>query len=121
MFNSIKQGGTLRIGKINSIHKSGYKNGILGNNLAGKKTIERYFFIGPALEYVLYNSTIQGGFIGPESIFTDTKEDWVLHAKLGFSAHWEKISLNYSLFLNSSENERAQMHIYGRFGAALRF
>jgi len=121
VFNTIKQGGTLRIGKINSIHKSGYKNGILGNNLAGKKTIERYFFIGPAVEYVFYNSTIQGGFIGPESIFTDTKKDWVLHTKLGFSAHWEKISLNYSLFLNSSENERAKMHIYGRFGAALRF
>jgi len=124
VFNNIKQGATLRIGNLKKLINSGYKNGLLGalkdDEQKGKK-VEGYFFVGSAIEYVFYNSTIEGNFIGRETAFIDKQLDWIWHWKFGFNLHWQSFDFGYHINLNSRENKLAGRHAYGRILLSQRF
>ncbi len=124
VFNNIRQGGVIRLGKIKNLNESGYLNGLIGTKYQEDRRgqqIEGYFFLGTAVEYVFYNSTIQGNIIGEETDFTDEKIDWIWHWKFGFNLHWQTFDFGYHVYLSSPENELAGRHAFGRLRFSKRF
>lgn len=117
IFNNIRQEGTMRIGLLESLSKSGYRNGMVGTIAVDHrpgKIREFYIFFGLGTEYIFSNYTIEGDFPEKELVPVNEIENWVFLTKSGFNIHWEKWDLGWHFFFNTRENTRAQNHRYGR-------
>ena len=124
VFNNTRHEGTMRIGLIEPLAVSGYRNGILGTvseETSSKKIKELYIFFGLGTEYVFGNYTIEGEFPEKELAPANRIEKWILLTKSGFNIHWNKWDLGWHFFFNTRENTRAQNHRYGRVRVTRRF
>lgn len=124
VFNNIRQEGMIRIGLLEILSKSGYRNGILGTHSSSpdsKKMKEIYIFLGMGTEYVFGNYTIEGDFPGKENAPINNIEEWLFLTKSGFNIHWNKMDIGWHFFFNSKENTRAKKHKYARIRVTKRF
>jgi len=111
----------IRIGNFKPIHQSTLFNARLGQVNDGPKLHEAYFFIGPGIEYVAYNSTIEGGVIGEESIFTKESEKWIYQTRAGFLLSWTKFDLALFYYRRTKETSESTFHKYVGIRLGLRF
>lgn len=124
VFNNIRQGATVRLGNLSGIGKSGYRNGLIGNQFIKSKvgqTIEWYIFWGIATEFVLYNATIEGNLIGRESIHTEIAKGRMNLRKSGLNLHWQKFDFGLHFYYNTAETTEADEHRFIRIRLTQRF
>ena len=74
----------LRFGKIQPLHRSGFKNAILGK-WSDYFRNNTYFFVGYGIQYVYHNTLIEGSLWGDESPHTEEVEPWVQHMRAGIA------------------------------------
>ncbi len=120
-FGHARQEFVFRIGNTLPIHQSTQYNGAIGRINKGQKQYEGYFFISPGIEYVTYNSTIEGGFIGPESVFTKTTEKWVYQTRAGLLLSWTKFDFALFYYRRTRETTESTYHKYVGIRLAQRF
>lgn len=111
-FTHLRQEFMVRLGNIKPISSSTQYNGVTGITNNGPGQQEIYFFISPGVEYVFYNSTIQGTDIGKESIFTKTAEKWVYQTRAGFMMSWTKFDFALIYYRRTRETPESQFHKY---------
>jgi len=124
VFSNIRQGGIFRVGKIQGLGSSGYKNGFPGQIFKdgnSKKLKEFYLFLGLGTEYVFYNHTIEGNFPGRMLAPINNLERWLFITKSGFNMHWNKLDIGWHFFFNTKENSKAVNHRYARIRLTKRF
>ncbi|MEP5612082.1 MAG: lipid A deacylase LpxR family protein [Cyclobacteriaceae bacterium] len=120
-FSHARQEILFRIGNFKPLHQSTQFNGRLGQVNNGSKLHEAYFFISPGIEYVVYNSTIEGGLIGEESIFTKESEKWIYQTRAGFLLSWTKFDLALFYYRRTKETSESTFHKYVGIRLGLRF
>lgn len=120
-FTHIRQEFMFRAGNLNPIHRSTQLNGVIGRKDDSRKLQEFYFFISPGVEYVVYNSTIEGNFIGKESIFTETRVPWVYQTRAGLLWSWTKFDLAFIYYRRTKETTESTYHKYIGIRMNLRF
>lgn len=111
-FSHARQEFIFRIGKFLPMQQSTQFNGAIGRIKDGPKKYEAYFFISPGIEYVSFNSTIEGGFIGEESIFTKTSEKWVYQTRAGLLFSWTKFDFALFYYRRTKETPESTYHKY---------
>ncbi len=114
VYNNFRQSLVIRTGELRPIHQSSYVASSLGRKRKERqqKTEEFYFFYSPGVEYVLYNATLQGGLIGPESPDTVDAIPWVIQHRFGVMFSWPRFDLSFTRFWRSKENDSAMKHTY---------
>lgn len=122
IFNNIQQGGIVRVGQPKTLANSGYRHGLLGveKNPEEIDPIEWYFFWGISREFVIYNSTIQGNFIGEDSPYTESSEQWVTRRKTGIVLHWQTVDFGLIFNYNTNETTKSNDHRFIRIRLAKR-
>lgn len=77
-----------------------------------KKIIESYFFYAPGFIYNAYNATIEGNFIGPQSLHTETAKPWLVQNRIGFALSWPRFNLITTYYFKTKETLEAEAHQY---------
>lgn len=111
-FSHLRQEVMFRLGSIKPISQSTHFNGTLGRVNDEAKQHEFYFFISPGVEYVFYNSTIEGNVIGKESAFTKTAEKWIYQTRAGVMISWTKFDLALLYYRRTKETPESIFHKY---------
>jgi len=119
-FSNISTGLTFRAGKANPIEESNLFGSKIGNGKSFDK-VEFYFFYKPAVAFILYDATVQGGLFEHTSIVTFTPNRFVFGNELGLSFSYKQVSMEYSVFLKTAEISKNQAQFYGRILLAYRF
>ncbi len=101
-----------RVGNFNPLHSSTQLNGVIGRKDDQRGLQEFYFFISPGIEYIAHNSTIEGNFIGKESIFTEIREPWVYQTRAGLLWSWTKYDLAFIYYRRTKETTESTYHKY---------
>lgn len=115
VYNWARQEFTLRIGRFNPAHQSSYTSSSLGKagmHTKGGSTVESYFFYAPGLEYVAYNATLQGNFIGNESPDTVDAINWIWQHRAGVMFSWPMFDFGLISYWRKKENPEARHHHY---------
>lgn len=118
----VNLGPNFRYGRINQMFESATMGGkINAKNTKPKK--EAYFFYRPQINWVVYNSTIQGGMLlrdkGPISY---NVKPIVLSQIIGFQWSWDRIGLNFNYTFNTKEvKSDAESHQYGSLALSYYF
>ena len=120
-FTHVRQEVMFRIGDYKPIHQSTQFNGTLGRKKTAPHLHEIYFFISPGIEYVSYNSTIEGNVIGNESIFTKPVNEWVYQTRAGLLLSWTKFDFALFYYRRSKETPEATFHKYVGIRMSQRF
>ncbi len=120
-FSHVRQEFVYRLGNFLPIHQSTQYNGAIGRVNKGPKQFEGYFFLSPGVEYVTYNSTIEGGIVGPESVFTKTSEKWVFQTRAGVLLSWTKFDFALFYYRRTKETPESTYHKYVGIRMAQRF
>lgn len=115
-------GPLLRYGKFNRMFESAE----MGARVSSKRhrpNKEAYFFYRPQLQWVGYNSTIQGGmWIDDKGPVTYAVKPFVLSQELGSQWSWDRISINLTYTFNTKEvKSDAVPHQYGSLRLAYFF
>jgi len=109
VFNKINGGLYFRTGRFTPVYK--------GNILNTKRTLQYWFFIEGATNLVLYDATLQGGFIGSNNMYTLNNDDInrvVLSASVGFALYYHNLGLELQNFYISPEFKNAYDFRWGR-------
>lgn len=115
VFNYARQELMIRMGELKPIHQSAYTSSSLGTvrQRYDEPTIsEIYFFYSPGFEYVFYNATIEGNFIGEKSAYTEEPLRWVFQHRAGIMFSWPRFDLGIIAYWRSPENTDATKHDY---------
>ncbi|MEM9894741.1 MAG: lipid A deacylase LpxR family protein [Bacteroidota bacterium] len=102
----------VRVGLFKPINESTQFNGVTGNIHNGARNHEIYFFISPGIEYVPYNSTIEGHFWGESSIHTEDRVAWVGQTRIGVMASWTTFDFGLIYYRRTEETTEAVPHKY---------
>jgi hypothetical protein len=114
-FNHVRQEAMIRLGQLKHIYQSVHYNGVLGEKVkAGKQnsSMETYVFFSPGVEYNIYNTTIEGNLIGPESPHTEEAVSWIWQNKLGFNFSWPTVDWQIFYYARGQETPEAERHEY---------
>lgn len=111
-FTHLRQEVLVRIGDLKPIQNSIQYNGMLGIENKGPDTHEFYFFLSPGIEYVAYNATIEGNWLGKESIYTEAREPWVFQMRGGVMMSWTKFDLAFIYYRRTKETPESTYHKY---------
>ncbi len=120
-FSHIRQEFMVRMGNFKSIQKSTQYNGVLGISNDGPGQHEFYFFLSPGVEYVAYNATIEGNWLGKESIYVETREPWVFQMRAGIMASWTKFDFALIYYRRTKETTEARFHKFVGIRMSQRF
>lgn len=115
VFNYFRQDLIFRIGDLKPIHQSAYLSASLGNKGEKKRhqlVQEAYLFYSPGLEWVGYNATLEGNFIGDPSVYTVKATQWVWQHRAGFMFSWPVFDLGITAAWRTRENREANHHNY---------
>lgn len=101
----------IRLGKFKPLNESIS----FGSNIGHKKRISKFtqetvLFLAFGPEYVAHNSTIEGNFVGKESVHTEDRIPWVRQTRFGALFAWSSFDLAVIYYIRSKENEGAQNH-----------
>ena len=111
----MRQEMVLRFGRFLPINKSAFYSATPG--IIRKKTVEPvmqefYLFYSPGIEYVIYNASIEGNFIGKPSIYTETVVDWIIQHRFGAMMSWPGFDLGFTGYIRTKETTEATGHYY---------
>jgi len=110
-FSYARQEVMIRIGKFKPLNESISYGGNLGHRKKiSKFTKETILFVAVGPEYVAHNSTIEGNFIGKESVHTETRVPWVSQVRVGALFAWSSFDMSFMYYLRSIETEGADSH-----------
>lgn len=115
IYNNIRQELMIRIGDFLPLHKSALTGATIGNrrlNHSVKEITEFYMFYAPGVEYVLYNTTLEGNFIGKEAPFTVDVIRWIWQHRFGMMFSWPRFDLGFIAYWRRQENLSARNHNY---------
>ncbi len=125
IFDNIKQGFTIRIGGFKNLSESIYTNAAIGKRISplSYQNLEWYIFAGPTIEYVLYNTTIEGNPFNNNSPHTDNVLPWVTHQRYGFGVGGGVFDANVTFYWRSKENSdaKAKKHKYIGISVSYRY
>jgi len=117
--NNLKSGLTMRLGKVGELYNSIYSFSKMGQEKLKVQKIpqkerlqELYFYFNASLEYVLYNATIDGNFIGSPSEFTKESIPIVLHHSWGIQRSGRWFDYRVSVIFRTKEVKEAGKHKY---------
>ncbi len=111
-FGHVRQELMFRFGKFLPIHRSTQFNGLVGRPNDGPGQKEFYFFISPGVEYVFFNSTIEGNIIGTESIYTEEAVNWIYQTRAGIMMSWTKFDFALLYYRRTKETPESTFHKY---------
>ncbi len=125
IYNSFFQGLLFRYGKTRSIEKSTH----FGNTLSTLKPLQKsdiateaYIFYQPAVMYVAYDGTLQGGLItGNESLFTKEPVSWRFMNSFGLLLRYGTFDINLVFYIQPAETDGVSSHSYGAIELRQRF
>lgn len=106
LFTHFRQEFIFRFGRMNSIHNSVH----YGRSYTDEK--ELYAFIGPAVEWVFHNGSIDGNIIGKESLYTEKSTSLVYKVKGGVMYNHSNFNLGITYHWLSKETIWARNHRY---------
>lgn len=112
-FSHVRQEFVIRLGNMaKPLFESTQYNSLLGtvNHKRGVK--EAYFFISPGIEFVPYNSTIEGGFIGKQSPHVEEPIRWIYQTRAGILISWTQFDLGLVYYRRTKETTEATWHKY---------
>jgi hypothetical protein len=111
--NDLATSMTIRWGNPAPLHRSVHYNGLLGRpKIKSQKSIEAYIFYTFGVLGKVYDATIEGNFIGPESPFTMTPERIILKQSGGLFVAWNGFDIKVIYYRNSRETALALPHKY---------
>lgn len=126
--NNIRQGAVLRIINMRPLSNSIYTQSKLGNGIGRSFTgfkladiQEIFLFGGTEVEYVFYNSLIEGNFIGKESPHVEIASPWVIHWKYGIALGGYFTDFNLTLNHLTAETTKSTHHSYVGMDFTFRF
>lgn len=110
----------LRLGKLQSLRNSSFKNAMIGR---GSEVTPRhnYFFLGYGLQYVLHNITINGSIWNSEAPHTEIATPWVRHLRFGWVSNSDKATFKITYNWSSPEVSGIRRHAYLGLELLLRF
>ncbi|MEQ9466443.1 MAG: lipid A deacylase LpxR family protein [Ekhidna sp.] len=103
---------TIRFGSLKPIQQSTHYNGVLGVENTGYEAREIYFFLSPGIEYVAYNATIEGNWLGKESVHTETRIPGIFQMRAGIMASWFNFDFALLYYRRTKETTEATPHKY---------
>ena len=111
-FNYVRQEFVFRVGNFLPIYNSSLFNAVPGRVKDSGKQHEVFFFISPGIEYVIYNSTIEGNLLGEEAIYTEDQVDWVYQTRAGLLFSWTKFDFALFYYRRTKETTESFFHKY---------
>jgi hypothetical protein len=121
VLNQLSQEVALRYGLPGGLNQSHLTNSLLNAGKANGGVVEWYLLASWQGSYVLYNATIDGNFIGPESMYTESSEKVVLRQTYGALLAYKKADFELSFKTTSREVKGAENHRYMRARISYRF
>lgn len=115
VFNYFRQELMIRMGKLRPVYQSAYTGSSLGNQRQLSEVpvlSEIYVFYSPGLEYVYYNATIEGNFIGERSTYTEESIHWITQHRVGIMFSWTRFDLGVIAHWRTRENTDATNHSF---------
>ena len=110
-YSNVRQEVMIRLGKFKPLNESiSYGSNIGHKKKVSKFTQETVLFVAFGPEYVAHNSTIEGNFIGKESVHTEERTPWLTQTRIGALFAWSSFDLVVVYYLRSQENEDALNH-----------
>lgn len=111
-FTHVRQELMVRFGTFKPIQNSTQYNGVTGIKNTEPNIHEFYFFLSPGVEYAAYNATIEGNWLGKESIYTETREPWIYQMRAGLMMSWTKFDFALLYYRRTKETTEATLHKY---------
>jgi lipid A 3-O-deacylase len=121
VLNQVSQEVVVRYGLPGSLNQSHLTNSLLNATKGSGKVIEWYLVACWQGSYVLYNATIDGNFIGHESMYHESSEKAVLRQTYGAVLAYKKADFELSFKTTSREVKGAENHRYMRAKISYRF
>jgi lipid A 3-O-deacylase len=121
VLNQVSQGVLVRYGLPANLNKSHLTNSLLNAAKGSGKLIEWYLVASWQGSYVLYNATIDGNFIGPESVYHERSEKTILRQTYGAVLAYKRADFELSFKTTSREVKGAENHRYMRAKISYRF
>ncbi len=126
--NNLRQGAVLRLIKMKPLYNTIYTQSKIGSDMkrsiSGSRNnqIQEVFLIGGAeVEYVLYNSLIEGNFIGKASPHVEIANPWVIHWKYGLALGSHSVDAHLTINHVTAETTQSKHHSYASMDFAFRF
>ncbi len=126
--NNLRSGLTMRLGNVLGLANSVYTSSKMGGARqkirdipTDERTEEFYLYVNATIERVLYNTTIEGNFIGEPSVFTKEALPWVVHQTWGIARSGRYFDYRLAVVLRSREIEDALRHKYITISLVQRF
>jgi hypothetical protein len=111
VFNNAQITTITRIGRFRSLGNSMLFNHAFRNSDSKtKKFIESYALLSTSMMFVAYNSTVEGNFIGKESVHTEAIAHLVYSTQLGYGAAFDNWDIQIMLNWRSIEVVEAKNH-----------
>ena len=126
--NNLRQDGVIRLGKVKPFYNTIYTNSKLGNGMQKSWSSteydhieEIYIYAGAGIEYVIYNSIIDGNFIGQNSVHTESSEKWVTHWVYGIHIGGYLVDVRLEAHRNSPVTTESTEHGFFRLALHVRY
>ncbi len=123
VFNSIKPGLSMRWGKFQPLGNTTYDQsrlGSIGRDSEKSSWKEAYLFVQAYINYVPYDATVEGNFIGKESIHTESAQRMRYHIKYGGKLGLKRWDLGLSFNNVRRETKESRDHYYGTIDVLMR-
>ncbi|MEM8893049.1 MAG: lipid A-modifier LpxR family protein [Bacteroidota bacterium] len=101
----------MRLGRFLPIGNSIFFDQFTGH-FSDRKLKELFFVLGGNFEYVLYDATIEGGFIGPDSPHVESPMSWIRNGQLGVGLGSNRLDIMVILNYRSPSTTEANRHKY---------
>jgi hypothetical protein len=100
-----------RIGRFKNLSQSMHFNhAFVKSPSKSTKLIESYALLSTSMMFVAYNSTIEGNFIGRQSVHTESIWRWINLFQIGYGAAFSNLDLQLMLNWRSVEVTGAKNH-----------
>lgn len=114
VFNRLSQEVAVRVGRPGKLNQSHFTNSLFGASKGHNKLVEWYLLASLEGGFVVYDATIDGNFIGPESPYVEQSESWVLRHTYGLVLAGKRVDFELAYKITSREVVGAEEHRYMR-------
>ncbi|MGY3052257.1 lipid A 3-O-deacylase [Pedobacter sp. UYEF25] len=122
-FSGVGISSLIRIGKLNQLFNSSSYNATIGETADRRLNEQEFFFyLRPKLNYVGYDSTIQGSLFNNDSPVTFGVKPIVYEQQAGLNYTIRRLSFDFSVIFKTKEVQSvAKAQNYGSFSMVYRF
>ena len=109
VFVNSTAGAETRVGRFLPIGHSLRFDQLTGSSIE-RSLIELFLVLGGSFEYVIYNATIAGGFIGPDSPHVESPISWIRNGHFGLGLGGNRLDGMLLLNYRSATTSKAARH-----------